>query len=244
VHGNYVFAGTNSNGVLRSSDSGESWIPVNSGLPDSVSALSLAVSDNNIFAGTSRGIFVSQSDGTTWSAAGSGVPAGDSVNSLAVSNGVVFAGTALGVFYSANSGMNWTAFNTGFASVNIASLAADGSTLFAAAADGTIWRRPLLQVSVKHVLTTDPARFSCAITTSGRHDSDIIIRFFLGRAQRVCVAMYDLAGRATAIIADGSFSPGPHALRWRAHPMAAGCYIVRIKTKTDLVTKAIQIPLR
>jgi hypothetical protein len=52
-----IFAGTYNSGIFRSTDNGESWISVNSGLTTSSGrpdpcVLSLAVSGNTIFAGT------------------------------------------------------------------------------------------------------------------------------------------------------------------------------------------------
>ena len=52
-----LFAGTDSNGVYLSSDSGQTWIEVNYGLPENTRIWSLAENDNNIFAGTGEGIW-------------------------------------------------------------------------------------------------------------------------------------------------------------------------------------------
>ena len=52
-----LFAGTDSNGVYLSTDSGQTWIEINSGLPDSTRVWSLAKSGENIFAGTGKGIW-------------------------------------------------------------------------------------------------------------------------------------------------------------------------------------------
>ncbi len=54
---NLLFAGTDSNGVYLSNDSGLNWTSVGVGMPDNTRVWSLAASDNNIFAGTSEGLW-------------------------------------------------------------------------------------------------------------------------------------------------------------------------------------------
>lgn len=55
---NALLAGTDSNGVYFSADKGLNWIPVNSGMPDNTRIWSLAATDTNIFAGTSKGVLL------------------------------------------------------------------------------------------------------------------------------------------------------------------------------------------
>ncbi len=52
-----LFAGTDSNGVYLSPDSGLNWFPINSGMPSNIRIWSLAKGIDNIFAGTSEGIW-------------------------------------------------------------------------------------------------------------------------------------------------------------------------------------------
>jgi hypothetical protein len=54
---NLLFAGTDSNGVHLSADSGLTWTPFSSGMPAGTRVWSLAASGDNIFAGTSSGIW-------------------------------------------------------------------------------------------------------------------------------------------------------------------------------------------
>ena len=64
-----IFAGTfGSGGVLRSSDSGNSWISVNSGLTN-INTRSFGVRDTEIFAGTKGGgASLSTNKGNSWTA--------------------------------------------------------------------------------------------------------------------------------------------------------------------------------
>jgi hypothetical protein len=65
VYGNDIFAGTDS-GVFLSTNNGTSWVAVDSGLTEH-EVYSIAVSGNNIFAGTYSGcIFLSVNKGKSW----------------------------------------------------------------------------------------------------------------------------------------------------------------------------------
>ena len=81
------------------------------------SVTSLAVSNTNLFAGTSwKGVFLSTNNGASWTAIDSGLQFGDihnpnypAVYALAVSGTNLFAGTSGGIFISTNNGTSWTA---------------------------------------------------------------------------------------------------------------------------------------
>src|SRR5215510_12760213 len=55
-NGPNLYAGTSVSGVFRSTDQGESWTPINAGLP-LIGVQSLAAVGTNIFAGTTSGAF-------------------------------------------------------------------------------------------------------------------------------------------------------------------------------------------
>lgn len=52
VNDQNIYVGTESNGVLLSTDNGTSWIKNNNGLPDRVTVFELNISDSHIFIGT------------------------------------------------------------------------------------------------------------------------------------------------------------------------------------------------
>lgn len=79
-------------GVYRSTNNGISWTAVDSGLPYGF-VYSFAVSNTNLFAGTSGGVFLSTNSGTNWTAVNTGLPNNEEVTSLAVSGTNLFAGT-------------------------------------------------------------------------------------------------------------------------------------------------------
>ncbi|MCX6132215.1 MAG: T9SS type A sorting domain-containing protein [Ignavibacteriales bacterium] len=121
-----LFAGTYGAGIFRSTDNGISWIPVNTGLTNSI-VMSLACSsDGTLYAGTEGSyLFRSVDNGDHWSR----LTAGDAtfVLSIAVaSNGTVFIGTPhIGVFRSTDRGGTWQAPAGSWQDYNFRSLSID-----------------------------------------------------------------------------------------------------------------------
>jgi hypothetical protein len=133
VSGDTIFAGNG--GVSLSTNNGNSWIAVDSGLTTSF-VQALVKSGNNIFAGTwDRGVFLSTNIGGFWTPVNNGLT--DTVVwSLAIKGNNIFAGTDKGVFLSTNNGNNWTAVNNGIPDTVIRALAISGNNIFAATWSG------------------------------------------------------------------------------------------------------------
>lgn len=97
---------------------------------------SLAISGNNLFAGThNNGVYLSADSGFTWTAVNNGLNPGF-ISSLLVSDTNLFAGTNDGVFLSTNNGLSWTAMNNGLIDTeyliqHISSLVISGKNIFA-----------------------------------------------------------------------------------------------------------------
>ena len=148
-----VFAGTGPYHAwfLRSSDDGNSWTVVGSSLGGGINAL--ALSGENLFAGTYVGVFLSTDDGLNWTPVNNGLP--DYVNNygwittLIVSsyNGgmYLFTGTdSAGVFLSTDNGTNWSTI--GLSDNYVYDLTITDTSLFAVTYSG-VWRRPLSDIT-------------------------------------------------------------------------------------------------
>jgi hypothetical protein len=89
----YIFAGSysliNPTGIYRSTDGG---IWTSFGL-SSINVLSLAVSGNNIFAGTDNGLYLSNNNGTTWFIKNQGFSTVPHMEAFFIAENFVFAGT-------------------------------------------------------------------------------------------------------------------------------------------------------
>ena len=110
--GSFVFAGTSSKGVFRSSNQGASWTAVNSGL-ENATVFSFTKDQTYLYAGTNRGVYRSSNNGVSWAAANNGIET-QLVTNMVIGGGFLFAGTAgLGVYRSADQGNTWANANGG-----------------------------------------------------------------------------------------------------------------------------------
>jgi photosystem II stability/assembly factor-like uncharacterized protein len=138
--GSTLFAGTSVGGIFRSTDYGLNWTEVNSGL--SVLFINtLAVSGSNIFAGarysvTGGGVFLSTNNGDSWTYVGL---TDYEVYSLAISGDNIFAGTDNGVFLSTNNGANWTEVNSDLAADDVYALQVSDNNLYAGTNNGMFY---------------------------------------------------------------------------------------------------------
>ena len=140
-----LFAGTNSAGIFRSTDLGNSWIPVNTGLDYDpgegyISIATLAHKRNMLYAGTSSGLYASANGGDTWHH----VPTLQkrvSVSGVVTIGARVYIGTfEKGVWYS-DDGDTWMSMNDGLESRLIRELSRIGTTLVAGTEDGVFRKR-------------------------------------------------------------------------------------------------------
>jgi len=120
----FVYAGTDS-GVFRSSNDGNSWTQVNTGLIEH-EIYTLGVSrSGNVFAGTEHhGVYRTTNNGDSWVEKNVGFP--DSLTFFAIvcdKNGNIFSGSPTdGVFFSTNEGDSWTLRSTGLPSTFVWSM--------------------------------------------------------------------------------------------------------------------------
>lgn len=108
-----IVAGTWNDGILISSDRGETWKKSNKGLSRTY-VLTLTVKDTIIFAGTYLGgIFRSLDKGGNWQEINVGLKC-NHIEKIIVKDNYIFAGTNCdGIYRSGDSGDNWTAVNVG-----------------------------------------------------------------------------------------------------------------------------------
>ena len=115
---NTVYLGTNGGGLYESTDFGQTFTSLSSGLSE-LFVYSLAIDVNNgntIYAGTSTGVYKSSDAGMTWGSAGAGLPAApvlglvmDPTNSSNLYASVLNQG----IYRSSDGGATWTAATAG-----------------------------------------------------------------------------------------------------------------------------------
>ena len=141
-NGTNLFTGTISNGIFLSNNNGTSWIPVNNGLTSTCWVEALAISGNNIFAGThtpelNMGVYLSTNNGSNWTATALSLTT--AVYEFAVNGSNIFAGGLYGVWLTTNNGTSWTqVLNT--SPQHVLSIAINGSTIFAGTDNSKVYK--------------------------------------------------------------------------------------------------------
>jgi photosystem II stability/assembly factor-like uncharacterized protein len=107
-----LFAGTKTNGVYKSTDNGNTWMPANSGI-ESTNAVSITSQNNFLFAAVSSnsdsllGVYRSSDEGQTWVQVNNGLGILPLVNTLFADDSALYAGEFRGIRKSTNNGELW-----------------------------------------------------------------------------------------------------------------------------------------
>lgn len=104
----YIFAGTEANGVYTSSDNGKNWIKATNGMPEFPTVNALTVIGSSVFAGTElNGVYFSYNNGASWTQVNNGLSS-NKITTLESYRTSLFAGTYAGLFSSVDNGSSWT----------------------------------------------------------------------------------------------------------------------------------------
>ncbi|MFI5406318.1 MAG: WD40/YVTN/BNR-like repeat-containing protein, partial [Nitrososphaerales archaeon] len=120
-NGKDLFTGMASTGeVFRSTDDGMSWFYAGNGLPANSHIATLAVKDQNVYAGlgSGEGVYYSSNSGENWVKISASVPIGQ-VWTLVLADSNLFVGSIVtGVFLTQDNGISWTTKNEGLFNKN------------------------------------------------------------------------------------------------------------------------------
>lgn len=144
IKGSNIFAGVEDagdyKGIFLSTDNGESWKSVNTGLTN-VSIRCFASNDSCIFAGIFGEIFKSTDDGNSWSSVSEGLRINFPISSLIVVDSILLAGSnENSIFRSTNNGDSWVRVDSGSTNTVVTSFVVNGSTFLAARDGGGLLR--------------------------------------------------------------------------------------------------------
>jgi uncharacterized protein (TIGR03437 family) len=130
-----TFAATESNGLMSTSNDGETWTRVEGGLPADVKVLTMTLRGQTVLAGTTTGLWRSNDSGVSW--AKLLLPEERAVNAVLMDDTNLIVGLAGGgVLISTNDGRAWKALNDGLTNEDVLSLHHSGGKLFAGTKDG------------------------------------------------------------------------------------------------------------
>ena len=140
-YNSHLFVGAGDDGIFRTSDDGESWENVNTGLFN-CKIIAIAASDEKIIAGGTAGsqsnLFYSTNFGTSWTAINT-TYSNKTIFSLAVLDTIIFAGTPQGIFRVIKNGIRWIAEDAGLMDRKIYRLERSVMKLFAGTDSGIFY---------------------------------------------------------------------------------------------------------
>ena len=132
----FQLAGTSEEGVYESTDHGAAWNLI--GLKGTLEYIrALVITDTSFVAATTFGVFISRDSGGTWTKVYENY--NGFFTTLAVSHNCLFAAgqsQGLGVYRSTDGGVTWTPADSGLPTMDVDSLAACDSNMFAITIDG------------------------------------------------------------------------------------------------------------
>jgi photosystem II stability/assembly factor-like uncharacterized protein len=144
VKDSIVFAGTDSNGVLRSEDNGETWKICNNGLPTVTWVHNLVSNQKRIFLASFDGLYSSKDNGDSWNKIDLGEGEHRIWSLYANGSTVLAGGYPGGVYVSTDSGTTWSEIGFEDTSMNyVQSVAMFGSKIFAGQFMKGLYRAPL-----------------------------------------------------------------------------------------------------
>ncbi|HZK77254.1 MAG TPA: hypothetical protein VFD13_10125 [Candidatus Kapabacteria bacterium] len=234
--GTNLYVGT-SGGICLSTDNGANWKQIDNASPYQDMTISLAVSGNELFAGTPDfGVLRSTDSGAHWTIINTGLT--DSVaSSLVVIGKNLFAVTHYGhgVYLSTDDGASWKAVNEGFTYTYITPLAIDGINLFAGTEFSGVWRRPLSDFGLSSVAQTPVAK-SDLRSFPNPFSQSTTISFTQEASGYADISIVNLLGVEVAHLFSGEVGVGEHSFPWSKPPgLPDGMYecLVRMNGRVE-----------
>lgn len=153
VFNNKLYAGTNSDGIIKSASvASPNWTKSNTGFNNLI-AYTIYNSGQLVIAATNKGFFVSRDLAATYVSSNTGLTDSLHVNCLTISGTKLYVGTMFGgVFMSPDTGKTWTQINTGLGTMNIKKIITSANNIIAAGSNGDVYTT--LQSSINWGLTT------------------------------------------------------------------------------------------
>ncbi len=128
ISGTNIYAATYGEGIFVSTNDGNTWSLMNTGIPINNYLYALTVDDSTFFAGTDSGVYLSTNFGNSWFGAG----ITDKIStSFAINGSNIFVGTNAGIYLTTNNGSTWSIVNNGLTDTIVQVLAINGNNIFA-----------------------------------------------------------------------------------------------------------------
>lgn len=215
--------------IFMSNDTAKTWAPVDSvNVKDNI--IVLAVSDTNLFVGTSNGLFLATSNGLKEIDHGF---ADNYITALAVSGSKLFAGTAYdGIYFTSDNGAHWKQINDGLTNteVNTLSVSADGKELLVGVFGAGMWKRSLSDITaVKEEEKDVPSNFTLNQNYPNPFNPSTTISYSLPKSSNVNIEVFNVLGEKVATLVNEYERAGNHKAQWNAGRFASGVYFYRLQ---------------
>ena len=236
---NILYAAIINEGVLISTNNGNSWSSIHT--PDST-VLSVCVnSKGHILAGTlSNGIFITADDGKNWIQSNNGLTNKEVRKIVVDSLGHLFAGTNGGVFQSNNDGISWTQSQPkNLEDQRILSMAFDHEGyLYAGTAFGSVWRSILpttLDVKSNAIPVIDD--YLLSQNYPNPFNPSTIIEYSVPQTSLISLKVFDILGREVVTLENEEKPSGTYVIEFDGSKLPSGVYFYRIQAGDFIQTK-------
>ncbi len=226
------------NGMLRSSDEGQTWSAAESGLPLEYKVHSLAADRSFVYAGTLGGAVYRVADfGSGWELAGRVFDDREkSVIDLSIAaDGGIFAASDFGVSYSSDQGQGWISLPSDLENPKIESIAVDDEgTLFAGSWFRGVYRSNKIITSLK-TEPRDPGTTAILEAIAPNPlQSNTRIRFQLSQAADLKLTIYAAPGTEIEVLLSDWRAAGSYSIDWSADGLPRGLYFCVLEVGNDV----------
>ncbi|MBN2355864.1 T9SS type A sorting domain-containing protein [candidate division KSB1 bacterium] len=244
-HNNVMYAGVLGAGIFKSSDNGENWTGINTGLDGyALDVRTITFVDNDIYIGTDgAGILKSTDGGQGWAQCNSGLT-NLFIRAFAVNGTTLYAGTdGNGVFKSTNGGDNWGEINAGFTfPVNVYSLVIHDENIYAATFGKGVFVNSLNALRVEQAQPGMARRFELQQNYPNPFNASTEISYTVSIAGPITLNVYDIAGKLVRVLINQIHSPGNYKIVWDGTDrfgrlLASGLYLYRLDSHSGTLTK-------
>lgn len=243
-----VFAGTPNGGMYISTNAGDSWDLMNTGL-ELHNIVSLTTDKFYIYAGTTNGIYRTRLNSTIFEWTHAGLPETIVYSLASIPNGAggayLFAGTQSGGMYFSNNGLDWIEVGEGMPASDVLTLAYNEGYLYAGTLARAVWQRP-----VDEMIALGPPAIPLGLALHQNYPNPYspvdgaphtVIDYEVPTTATVSLKVYNMSGQEVATLVEGAESEGIHTAIFDASHLPSGNYIYRLTANGQTVDRLMMV---